>query len=287
MKTPSFCFILWALVAVACQNPQTTPPVTITLDQVHVDYTSCGSGDTTLLFLHGWCIDKTYWSEQVKRFCPRYRVVTVDLPGFGLSGHNRNTWTIEKYGEDVARIIDALQLKNVVLIGHSMSGNIMLEAAARKPELIAGLVGVDNFKDFGSEFTAEQQAAVAGFMIQIKKDFPGTSVAYAEGNLLHPTTDSIARKRILQSFAGADPAVAIPVLESLLAVGSREQVLAPQMKQHLFLINSDASPTDEKALQSFFKAGVTVVPVPATGHYPMIEKPEEFNRALEKVLAGL
>ena len=41
--------------------------------------------DTTLLFVHGWCINKEYWKEQSAYFCDNYKVVTLDLPGFGQS----------------------------------------------------------------------------------------------------------------------------------------------------------------------------------------------------------
>ena len=58
-------------------------PITtnIVSNKVRIDYTDTGTGDTTLLFVHGWCINKTYWEKQVAYFGKRYRVVTIDLPG--------------------------------------------------------------------------------------------------------------------------------------------------------------------------------------------------------------
>src|ERR1700761_288990 len=50
---------------------------------VNIAYSDTGKGDTTLLFVHGWAINRGYWSEQVKHFSSRYRVVAIDLPGFG------------------------------------------------------------------------------------------------------------------------------------------------------------------------------------------------------------
>ena len=48
-----------------------------------------GDGKFTLLFVHGWCIDQSYWSNQVAAFNSNYKIVTIDLPGFGKSGTNR------------------------------------------------------------------------------------------------------------------------------------------------------------------------------------------------------
>ena len=92
--------VVVGLVLLSCNNPnhnsnQTAPKakVNIVSNKVYIDYTDSGTGDTTLLFVHGWCINKTYWSAQVKHFDKRYRVVTIDLPGFGRSGKNRSVWT--------------------------------------------------------------------------------------------------------------------------------------------------------------------------------------------------
>ena len=57
---------------------------------VKIAYTDTGNGDTTLVFVHGWGINKGYWSDQVSAFSNRYRVVPLDLPGFGQSGKNRD-----------------------------------------------------------------------------------------------------------------------------------------------------------------------------------------------------
>ena len=110
--------VLWA-----CQGPATTQRQIRATDQrfehdgVSIQYTLAGSGDTSLVLLHGWCINRGYWSGQVAYFSPRYRVVAPDLPGFGASGKNRSTWSIEQYGADIAALIDHLQLKNVTAPG--------------------------------------------------------------------------------------------------------------------------------------------------------------------------
>ncbi|MEM9936875.1 MAG: alpha/beta hydrolase [Bacteroidota bacterium] len=117
-------------------------------DQGVIHVNQCGQGDTTLLFVHGWGIDAEYWDEQQGFFCPGYRVVSMDMMGFGKSGKEREAYSIEAYAADVNTLIEELELKNVILIGHSMGGDVVLEAALNQPKVIA-MVGVDNFKEVG------------------------------------------------------------------------------------------------------------------------------------------
>ncbi|MDB5060682.1 MAG: hypothetical protein JWP67_525, partial [Mucilaginibacter sp.] len=113
-----FVFILCS-TAFACTNPKqkhsnfSKDKVSIVSNNVRIDYTDTGSGDTTLLFVHGWCINKSYWADQIAHFSKGYRVVAIDLPGFGKSGKNRKVWNTTAFGEDIKNVITQLDLKNV------------------------------------------------------------------------------------------------------------------------------------------------------------------------------
>ena len=250
-------------------------------DGVKIGYRYCGEGDTTLLFVHGWCINKEYWEPQLDEFCTKYRIVAVDLPGFGQSGDNRTDWSLEKFGSDIARVIDVLDLPNVILIGHSMGGDVMLEAAIQRPDKVIGMIGVDNFKDVRANYSPEEEQSFEEVIAALKADFPGTAAAYAETALFHPNTDSLVKQRVINDFRNAKPDPATAAIENLIHYGQRETELLQKVGAKLYLINSDATPTDEGALTRYCRAGHEVIPIHATGHYPMIEKPEEFNMQLQ------
>jgi pimeloyl-ACP methyl ester carboxylesterase len=91
-------------------------------------------------------LTELYWENQVEYFSENYNVYAIDLPGFGKSKAERTNWTIEEYANDVTAFIDTMNLKNVVIIGHSMAGEIMLQTALTNNPKIVGVVGVDNFK---------------------------------------------------------------------------------------------------------------------------------------------
>lgn len=264
------------------KSESTTEPIEVFNGDVRIYYEIYGESELTVLFIHGWCIDQAYWDSQVDALKPTYRVITMDLPGFGKSGMNREDWTIEAYGEDVNALINQLNLSRVVLVGHSMGGNVILEAAAKNDQVIA-LIGIDNFKDVGSELTQDVQEQVDAFLQMLEDNFSEIAPAYAEGSLFHNSTDSLVKKRVMEDFAANNPQSAIGSLKALLEYGSKEQELLSQIDHPLYLINSNASPTSSAALGS---TGVyyEVLEIDSTGHYPMIEKPELFNSLLKEVL---
>src|SRR5438874_9374588 len=103
-------------------------------DGVPIHYETRGQGEPALVFVHGWAIDSRYWDAQVPVFARDHRVVTLDLAGHGRSGRDRKDWTVAAFGQDVRAVVEALKLPKVVLIGHSMSGNVILAAARAMPE---------------------------------------------------------------------------------------------------------------------------------------------------------
>jgi len=250
---------------------------------VNIDYTDTGKGDTTLLFVHGWCINKSYWSGQVNYFNDRYRVVTVDLPGFGQSGKNRTSWTAETFGSDIDSVLTRLDLKNVVLIGHSMAGDIVLQAAINSPQRVIGLVGVDNFKNCTYTPTEKEKKENAQAIDLLKHNFKEVAFQYFNQDLFYRTTADSIRKRVLNDVANVDTAIATACMEQQ-DFDEVKNLVA--VKKKLYLINSDVTPTDTTGFITHH-IPYEVLSIHETGHFPMIERPREFNARLEQVMARL
>ena len=92
-------------------------------DGTPIYYEVQGDGEPALVFIHGFCSERSYWSKQLCKFAQQYKVVAVDLAGHGESGLDRKTWTISAFGEDVVAVVEKLGLDKVVLIGHSMQAS--------------------------------------------------------------------------------------------------------------------------------------------------------------------
>jgi pimeloyl-ACP methyl ester carboxylesterase len=240
-----------------------------------------GKGDTTLLFIHGWCINKTYWSDQVAWFSRRYRVVTMDLPGFGLSGKNRSEWTSQAFGRDVDTVLSKLNCSHVILVGHSMAGDIILEAALHARDRVIGLVGIDNFKGIAQAPDSQSRAEQAAAINELKHHFSAMVTEYFSQSLFSRTTDSAIRKRVLGDVLRADTAVAIACQEQ---PDYNEMEALKALRMPLHLISSDVTPTDTAG---FRNNGIPlrIKYIHGSGHFPMVEAPAKFNALLEQTIA--
>ncbi|OOQ61796.1 alpha/beta fold hydrolase [Mucilaginibacter pedocola] len=274
----------------ACGNPQREDKDKNNNVRAHIEnnalniaYTDTGKGDTTLLFVHGWCINKSYWASQAKHFANKYRVVAIDLPGYGDSGKNRKQWDVKTFATDVNAAIDQLNLKNVVLVGHSMSGTIVLQAAINQPDKVIGLVGVDNFKGQGTLPTEAQKKDIAEAIGAMRKDFVKVASQWFNEGLFYKTTSKPIRERILNDVVHSDTAAAIGSMEQQ-AYDDVPALL--KWKKKLYLINSDYQANDITWLVKN-KIPYKLLIVPQVGHFPMVEAPDEFNKQMEVVLRDL
>ena len=287
-KKAFFLMVIASLLGSVSQaqtlKSMTAKQVTIRDKQVEINYFQQGQGDTTLLFIPGWCIDGTYWENQVDYFSKSYNVFAIDLPGFGQSKAERTNWTVEEYAKDVTAFIDAMDIKNVVIIGHSMAGEIMLQTALSNNPKIVGLVGVDNFKLIDVVLTPEQMKEMTDFLPMLEKDFKNSAPAYADMMLFHPTTSQEVKDRVKTDFANSDSIIGYGTIITQMEYANADAQRLEQLNYKLYLINSNGFPTNETGLKNHCKNGFQVENIAATGHYPMIEKPTEFNLLLEKVL---
>jgi pimeloyl-ACP methyl ester carboxylesterase len=286
-----FLFALTAYAVFACTNAPTPQKGNEALvrrdiynDNVKIAYNDTGNGDTTLFFIHGWNINKGYWSNQLEFFKQRYRVVTIDLPGFGASGHNRQNWSVENYGKDITAVIDSPGLQHIVLIGHSMSGAIAVEAALQNPGKVIAVVGIDNFTDVGYMPSAKDLQSYAAVYESMRKNYTGEVTAYSNKYLFAPSTDSVVRQRVINDFVHADSTTSLAILEE-----NDRYPLTKKLKElnkRVYLINSNWHPTDTVG---FIKNNIAykLMYIGSTGHYPMIEKPSEFNVLLQQVIDSI
>jgi pimeloyl-ACP methyl ester carboxylesterase len=243
-----------------------------------------GNGDTALVFLHGWGGDREYWKHQADAFAADYTVVTVDQAGHGASGTDRKAWTIESLAGDVQSVVEDLKLKRVVLIGHSMGGPVALLAAKRLPGTVVAVVGVDTLQD--AEFKRPDDV-VKGPFAGLEKDFKGTVGGMAAG-LLPEKGDAKLKEWIGTKAASRDPAIATALIKDLFALDQKKACREAGVPVRC--VNSSGgfqffTPTAVETNKKY--ADYDAVNIPDVGHYPMLEKPTEFNEKLRDVLKGL
>jgi len=249
-------------------------------DGIPIAYEVRGEGTPALVFVHGWSCDRSYWAGQLEPFARQRRVVAVDLAGHGESGLGRKEWTMSAFGGDVAAVVDKLGLQRIILIGHSMGGDVIAEAARRLKGRVAGMVWVDTYRQLGAGRTVEQ---VEAFAAPFRANFADTTRAFVRTMFL-PTSDRALVERVAADMASAPPEVAVAALVNAFGY-SREMPLALQdLQLPVISINPDNAPTDVASMQRY---GVKVVIMPGVGHFPLMEDPERFNALLGTAIGEL
>ena len=250
------------------------------VDGVEIAYEAHGAGMPSLVFVHGWSCDRTYWKEQLQPLGRRFRVVAMDLAGHGESGANRQAWTIPAFGADVAAVVEKLGLGRVILIGHSMGGDVIVEAARRLRGRVAGLVWIDVYKKLGTPPTAEQ---VEAFVAPFRADFPERTRAFVRSTF-PATADKSLVEWVAGDMASAPKEIALAAMYSAVTNGREIPAALAQLKLPTIAINPDRPPTDFESLK---RHGVEVVLMSGVGHFPMMEDPGQFNRVLGSVIDRL
>jgi len=110
------------------------------VDGVEIAYADVGQGPRTLLLVHGLGSYLPVWSRNLPELAKSYRVVAIDLPGYGRSSKANYRYSMEFFARAVERFIETLSLEHVVLVGHSMGGQIALTHALLYPGRAEALV---------------------------------------------------------------------------------------------------------------------------------------------------
>jgi pimeloyl-ACP methyl ester carboxylesterase len=264
-----------------CDDAKATKGTVRTADGLTLVYDSRGHGDTALVFLHGWCGNRSWWKNQVDEFAPSYRIIAVDQAGHGESGQERKEWTIQALAADVESLVKSLGLKRVILVGHSMGGSIALAAAKRLPGTVVGIVGVDTLQNAEMKPPAEQRKQ---FLASFEADFKGTMRAGLRG-MLPEKVDPAFLESLATGAERQDRTMAINLLRNF---GELDlPTLFRDAKVPVRCINSGGgfaffapTATDINKKYADFKATT----IDNVGHFPMLEKPAEFNEKLREVL---
>ncbi len=288
-----FAACLFALLTVACgtpgerarsaSNPATAKGVvdaTVpSADGVLIHYHAEGEGAPAVVFVHCWSCDASYWSSQMSYLAPRHRVVAIDLAGHGSSGRNRSAWTIPAFARDVQAVVEALDLKEVVLVGHSMGGPVIVEAARLMPDRVIGLVPVDTLQNVESKW---DPAGFRAFLDGLRKDFRGSVHELVRG-IMPKGADPLLVERIASGMGNAPPEIALGAMQGLYdydVLPALRGVKAP-----IHAINGSLL-TTRVEINRKYAPGFEADVIPGVGHFPMFEAPQAFDRLLDSALAG-
>lgn len=240
-------------------------------DGVSIAYSTAGAGAVALVFIHGGLADRTFFDGQLTAFARDHQVIALDLAGHGESGANRLKWGMKEFGADVRAAVEAEKPERVILFGNSLGGPVAVEAARQMPGRVLGVVGIDTFQRLDYIFPPEEARRQAEAFLA---DYPGSVRAMLKA-LFHPDADPAVVADAGRRMQHTPPAAAHAMFLGL--AGYDLAAAVQDLKAPLRAINGDLYPTDIRGNRKI-KADFDAVIMTHTGHYPMLEQPDEFNR---------
>ncbi len=252
----------------------------LSVDNVAISYHVEGKGEVGLVFVHGWCCDKSYWKFQVPYFAKRYKVVTIDLAGHGESGLGRVDYTIEAFGEDVAAVVKKLGLGKVVLVGHSLGGPVIIEAARLMPGRVTGCVGVDTLHDIGKGYSDKKAGRLA---VKLESDFVGAMQSFARG-AFRADAEAELVEWVVEKMSSVNAEVGVGLMEHIGEYDLKEAV--KDVEVPIVCINSDFWPTNVEGNGKYARI-YEVKMMPGLGHFVMMEDAETFNMMLAETVSEM
>jgi pimeloyl-ACP methyl ester carboxylesterase len=255
--------------------------VAISFDSERIAYDVVGTEKPALIFIHGWCCDSRYWQKQLFAFSKNYQVITIDLAGHGNSSANRIDYTMLSFAKDVRAVIDKEKINRTILIGHSMGGGVIAEAARIMPKKVIAIIGIDTLQNVAEKLP---QKTLDKVVKPFELDFSNAMQTF-----VLPMFPLKADKKLIywvkEDMSSAPQEVALSAFRNYAGqnINGEASKVFDEIPIPVVLINSRLWPTNSDENRKHIK-NYKLFYIEETGHFSMLEKPEEFNKILTDAL---
>ncbi|MBQ7635684.1 MAG: alpha/beta hydrolase [Lachnospiraceae bacterium] len=252
----------------------------VEIDGYKVNYITKGDNKKYVIILQGWGTKIGIYDGIVNALCDKYKVVSLDLPGFGDSTEPREGWSVEDYKNFFLKFVKTLGIDSATLIGHSFGGRVIIKLFAEKDldfnvEKIvlidsAGIVRPKSFKT---------KAKIARYKM-IKK-LAGLKIS---GFFFGPAIEEWKKKQGSEDYRNASPVMRECLVK---AVNEDLTYLLPKIDRETLLIWGDkdtATPLQDGKDMERLIPGAGLAVIPGTGHYSFLEAPGVFSRIINAFL---
>jgi 3-oxoadipate enol-lactonase len=255
---------------------------------IDVVYEDAGDG-RPLVLLHGFPFNRSMWREQAEALASAYRIITPDLRGHGETTVTEGPATMEEMADDVAALLDELGVGRAVVGGLSMGGYVTLAFCRRHPERVAAVVLADtrpqpDNEDGRRARERTAQRALEEGMAPIADDMLPKLLSQAT---LAERPDLAARVRAM--IVGNAPAGAAAALRGMALRRDQTDLLPSIDVPALVIVGSEDAitpPSEAETMRDRIE-GSRLAVIEGAGHVSNVERPEEFDRALDAFLEAL
>lgn len=241
----------------------------------------------TLIFGHGFGTDQKAWKAIVPAFENDYRIVAYDNVGAGASApaaFSPNKYdSLRTYSDDLIDICDALDLRNAIMVGHSVSGMISLLASLKRPDLFSRLVLIGaspRYLNDDGYVGGFDQATLDAFYSQMATNYFAWVSGFAPAAMANPERPALAQD-FAATLKSIRPDIAQSVARVIFQSDYRKEVPRLDKKTLVIQANSDiAVPMEVAEYLHRNIEGSRLQIVNAEGHFPHISAPEEVIAAI-------
>ncbi|MFL6256542.1 MAG: alpha/beta fold hydrolase [Pyrinomonadaceae bacterium] len=253
-----------------------------------------GRGTRPMLFAHGFGCDQNMWRFVAPAFEDDYRVVLFDYVGAGKSDLRaydpRRYSTLEGYARDVLDVCAALRLRDVVFVGHSVSGVVGMLTSIKEPRLFSRLVLVgpspcyiNDPPDYRGGF---ERADIEGLLELMERNYIGWANFLAPAVMKNTERPELARE-LEESFCSTDPRVARRFAEATFLSDNRGDLSKVRVPSLIMQCSEDAiAPAEVGEYLGRHLPHSTLRVLEATGHCPQMSHPEETIRVIKQYLGA-
>ena len=260
----------------------------ITVNNIGVHYREQGEAQQpALLLIHGLGCSLKYWACVFDaQELANYRILAVDLPGFGLSDKPETyDYSLLSQADIVFACIQSLQIQNLTVIGHSMGGSIAILLAHKYPELVRRLLVIEpNLKASDAHLSQDIIQDSETEFIQRYEEFRRTAIMTVQDWFVNSHRADI--EGYMSDLLQTTPISMYRSARSLITVTTGDTLLTQFQKLTLhkyFLIGGETMKT-RRIPQNLQNGNVHTVIVPGVGHMMMIDNPLLFNQTLASIL---
>ncbi|WP_316806398.1 alpha/beta hydrolase [Pedobacter agri] len=252
-----------------------------------------GQGSQVIMFAHGFGCAQSSWKYITDAFLEDYRVILFDYVGSGQSDQNQYDYhkysTLEGYACDVIDIIEALGLKDIIFVGHSVSSMIGMIAALQIPESFKKLIFIGpsprylNDRDYIGGF---ESADIESIFTQIAEDYVGWTKGISPAVMDKAEQPELA-DFLQECFEETEPSIALAFAMATFKADYRHQIknlrvpsLTLQSSNDMMAPQSAGEYIHQNTRDNF------LVVMKATGHFPHISEPKETIREIKDFIEG-
>lgn len=279
-------FVVLAFLFVSC-GPSTTDDIDsryADMDGVKIHFKTCGDGDKSIVFVHGFGCNMKAWDYQVKDLSKDYNLVFIDLPGYGKSDKPDTEYNLDFFAKAVKTVTDDLNIEKAIFVGHSLGTPICRQVYFNYPEKVTALCDVDGvycFYPTDTIFTEAYEASLHDFANLFSGDEYKHNLIQFVKSLSYVTTPKEICEYAMDNMPETPQNIAYSTMNNLIdrKYWTGQQITVPTL---IFCTQNSDLPPDNYEKMSDLYPNMQYLEFNDIGHFIMMENPKLFNDKLKE-----